>query len=132
MEVGVGSADLLRRLRAWAAGRLFFPEEEADGDAFEIEVLAQFVFQIILVWLFDVVGEIAEECERRHGRARRACGAVAGRDCAGSSGGYAGPATIRRGDALVARAGRAARTGPNPDGEHACSQYLLRPRLPLQ
>src|ERR1700748_1226294 len=54
--------------------KLFFPEEEPQGDAGEVEIFAQFVLQIIFVWLFDVVGIITEETKA--GNLRRQLGHV--------------------------------------------------------
>jgi hypothetical protein len=40
---------------------LFLSEEDPDRHTLEIKPLPQLIFQVILVWCFDIVGVVGEE-----------------------------------------------------------------------
>ena len=46
--------------------RLFFPEEDVDGSAKQVPVLANLVLQVALVGILDPLRQVAEEDERGH------------------------------------------------------------------
>ena len=47
----------------------FFPEKQAKRYTSKIEFVPELIFEVVLVWLLNIVGKIAEK-----GKGRNACG----------------------------------------------------------